>query len=52
MELLGKKEENSVSVCLCGCIMVYMNCGIKNLVEMSHVLMMIIYNYPYMHTNQ
>ena len=40
MELLGRKEENSlnsVSVRLCGCITVYMNCGIKNLAEMSHV---------------
>ena len=39
MELLGRKEKNSlisVSVCLRGCITVYMNCGIKNL-EMSHM---------------
>ena len=40
MELLGRKEENRliiVSVCLCGCITVYMNCGIKNLAEMSYM---------------
>ena len=39
MELLGKKEENSlISVSLCGCITMYMNCGFKNLAEMSHML--------------
>ena len=40
MELLGRKEENrliSVSVCLCGCITVYVNCSIKNLADMSHM---------------
>ena len=40
MELLGRREENSlirVSVCLCGCIAVYLNCSIKNLAEMSHM---------------
>ena len=40
MELLRRKEENSlisVSMCLCGCITVYMNCGIKNLAEISHM---------------
>ena len=40
MGLFERNEENSlicVSVCLCGCITVYMNCGIKNLAEMSHM---------------
>ena len=40
MELLGRKEENkliNVSVCLYGCVTVYMNCGIKNLAEISHM---------------
>ena len=40
MELLGRKEKNSlisVSVSLCGCIKMYMNCGINNFAELSHM---------------